>query len=135
MLTRYNPFTNLEKEIYDLFAFPHKTNWSPSIDVSEDATRILVEAELPGVNPEDVELTAENNTLTIKGKKSLRKTGNKESYLITERSTGFFTRSFSLPSSLEIDKIEANYNKGILTIEIPKQKEKIPKQIKINVSS
>ena len=135
MLTRYNPFINLEKEIYDLFAFPHKTNWSPSIDVSEDATRILVEAELPGVNPEDVELTAENNTLTIKGKKSLRKTGNKESYLITERSTGFFTRSFSLPSSLEIDKIEANYNKGILTIEIPKQKEKIPKQIKINVSS
>ena len=135
MLTRYNPFTNLEKEIYDLFAFPHKTNWSPSNDVSEDATRILVEAELPGVNPEDVELTAENNTLTIKGKKSLRKTGNKESYLITERSTGFFTRSFSLPSSLEIDKIEANYNKGILTIEIPKQKEKIPKQIKINVSS
>ena len=135
MLTRYNPFTNLEKEIYDLFAFPHKTSWLPSIDVSEDATRILVEAELPGVNPEDVELTVENNTLTIKGKKSLRKTGNKESYLITERSTGSFTRSFSLPSSLEIDKIEANYNKGILTIEIPKQKEKIPKQIKINISS
>jgi HSP20 family protein len=140
MLTRWNPFgeiSRVEREIYDLFAFPYRATscWTPSIDVSEDDARMLIEAEMPGIAPEDVELTVDDGILTLKGKKSLKKDGEKRGWIVTERACGSFTRSFALPSSIEIDGIRANYDKGILSVEIPKKPPKVPKQIKVNVSS
>ena len=140
MLTKWNLFgemNGLEREIYDLFAVPSWTLgcWTPSIDVSEDDTKMLIEAEMPGIAPEDVELTVNDGILTLKGKKSLKKDGEKRGWLVTERVGGPFTRSFALPSSIEIDGIRASYGKGVLLIEIPKKLPKVPKQIKVNISS
>lgn len=139
MLTRWNPFwemSRLEKDVFDLFAAPRRTaSWTPNIDMSEDEAKILIEAEMPGIAPEDVELTVDDGILTLKGKKLLNKSGDKKGYLMTERSGGSFTRSFALPSSIEIDQIHASYDKGILSIEIPKKPPKVPKQIKVNISS
>jgi HSP20 family protein len=137
MLTRWNPFgemSRLEREIYDLFATPSWTSgrWTPSIDVSEDDGKMLIEAEMPGIAPEDVELTVDDGILTLKGKKSLKKDGEKRGWLMTERASGSFMRSFALPSSTEIDGIQASYDKGVLLVEIPKKPPKVPKQIKVN---
>jgi len=138
MLTRWNPFwemSRFEKDVFDLFAAPRRTaSWTPNIDMLEDETKILIEAEMPGIALEDVELTVDDGILTLKGKKLLNKSGDKKGYLMMERSCGSFTRSFALPSSIEIDQIHASYDKGILSIEVPKKPPKVPKQIKVNIS-
>jgi len=138
MLTRWNPFWEIgkfERDFCDLFSIPPKATWAPRIDISEDDSRILIEAEIPGLAPEDVELVVEDGILTLKGKKSLKKDQDKRSFLVSERASGSFTRSFTLPSSIEINEIRASYDKGMLIVEVPKKPPKIPKKIKINISS
>ena len=98
------------------------SNWSPAVDVRETDQELALELELPGIKPDEVELTAENGVLTVRGEKtSERKEGDENSrYHVVERSYGNFTRSFQLPQGIDESKIEADYNNGILTIHIPK---------------
>jgi len=108
------------------------TNWSPAVDVSESASELRLEIELPGIRPDDVEITAENNVMTVRGEKRGERTEGEDSrYHLVERSYGSFTRSFQLPQGLDESKIEAEANNGILSIRIPKAALPQPRRIEI----
>jgi HSP20 family protein len=94
----------------------------------------VLKAELPGINPDDVEIRVEDNTLYLKGQRKFEKEVKEQNYHRVERSYGTFTRTFSLPNSVDADKVAANYKDGVLTLTMPKKEEAKPKTIKINVS-
>lgn len=108
------------------------TTFTPAVDIRENQNELSLDVELPGLNPSDVEITADNGVLTIRGEKHTeRKEGDDSRYHIVERSYGSFLRSFQLPQGLDESKIEANYNNGILSIHIPKSALAQPKKIQI----
>lgn len=108
------------------------TTFTPAVDIRENQNELSLDVELPGLDPNDVEITAENGVLTIRGEKQTeRKEGDDSRYHIVERSYGSFLRSFQLPNGLDESKIEANYNNGILSIHIPKSALAQPKKIQI----
>jgi len=94
----------------------------------------VLKAELPGINPDEVEIRVEDNTLYLKGERKFEKEVKEQNYHRVERSYGTFTRSFSLPNSVDPDKVAANYKDGVLTLTMPKKEEAKPKTIKINVT-
>ncbi len=108
--------------------------WTPSVDIKEEANRYVVQADLPGVKPEDIEVTLQNGVLTIKGERQTEAKEERENYKRIERFYGSFFRRFSLPESVEEEKIEANYDKGVLTVSIPKKPEVQPKKISVKVA-
>lgn len=111
--------------------------WTPTVDVRESDNELSLEVELPGIRPEEVEITAENGVLMIRGeKRNERKEGDENSrYHMVERSYGSFMRSFQLPQGLDESKIEADYNDGILSIHIPKTALPQPRKIQIGRQS
>jgi HSP20 family protein len=108
--------------------------WAPPVDIFENGDNLVLKAELPGVNPDDVEIRVEDNTLYLKGERKFEKEVKEQSYHRVERSYGTFTRTFSLPNSIDADKVSANYKDGVLTLTMPKKEEAKPKTIKINVT-
>jgi len=102
------------------------------LDVTTTADALLVEAALPGVKPEDVEITVENDTLTIRGKTSEEKTSEDGSYLVQEIRRGSFSRSVTLPKGLESDKAEATFEHGVLGLRIPRAEQVKSRQIRIS---
>lgn len=109
------------------------TFWGPAVDIVEQDDAYIVEAELPGLTKNDVKISIEGNILTIRGEKRQEKKSEERNYHRTERVYGSFTRSFTLPSSVKTDKIEAHYQNGVLTITLPKVEEAKPKAIEVNV--
>ncbi len=109
-------------------------SWAPAVDVLEQEGNIVLKAELPGVDPKDVDIRVENNTLTLRGERRFDNEVKRESFHRVERSYGAFARSFSLPSVVETEKIQAEYKDGILKVTLPKKEEAKPKQIAISVS-
>ena len=106
--------------------------WAPNVDIFENEGELLVKAELPGVDPKDVELNVENNVLTISGERKLEFEDKKENYHRVERAYGSFSRSFSLPRLIDEDKIAADYKDGVLTVHVPKHEKAKPRQIAIS---
>jgi HSP20 family protein len=109
-------------------------SWAPAVDILEQDGNIVLKAELPGVDPKDVDVRVENNTLTLKGERKADHEVKKENYHRVERSYGTFTRSFSLPNVVDTEKIKAEYRDGVLNVTLPTKEEAKPKQISINVS-
>jgi HSP20 family protein len=109
------------------------TAWTPAVDIAEHEDEYVVKVELPGVNKEDVKITLESNILTIRGEKKQEKETKKENYQRIERSYGSFQRSFTLPTTVKSEKIDAVYKDGILQIALPKAEEAKPKQIEVKV--
>jgi HSP20 family protein len=111
--------------------------WSPAVDVREGENELTLEVELPGIKPEEVEITADKGVLTIRGEKhSERKEGEENSrYHLVERTYGSFTRSFQLPQGLNDEEIQASYNDGILSVRIPKTALPQPRKIQIGRQS
>lgn len=106
--------------------------WSPAVDVREDQQEITMDVELPGVKPDDVEMTCDNGLLTIRGQKSAeRKEGDESEYHLIERSYGSFSRSFRLPKGVDESKITADFNNGVLEVHVPKAALPQPKKINI----
>ena len=103
------------------------------VDVREDADHIYVEAELPGFRKEDVDITLENNTLTIQGERKFEKEEKEENFHRIERRYGSFVRTFKLPNTVDAEKVEASYDKGILKITLAKRAEAKPRQIKVGI--
>ena len=95
----------------------------------------LVKADLPEVQPEDLDIRVENNVLTIRGERKFEKKENENNYLRVERTYGAFSRSFSLANTVNAEAIKAEYKNGVLELHIPKREEAKPKQIKVNVST
>ncbi len=109
-------------------------NWAPPVDIYETDQDLVLKAELPGVDAKDVEVRVEDNTLFLKGQRNIRKEVKEENYHRVERSYGAFSRTFALPSSIDADKVTAEYKDGVLTLTMPKRQEAKPKTIKINLS-
>ena len=109
-------------------------SWAPAVDIYEQNGSIVLQAELPGLDPKDVDVRVENNVLTLRGQRKLDETVNKDNYHRVERSYGSFTRSFTLPSIVDTEKIQANYKDGVLRLTLPTKEEAKPKQIAINVA-
>jgi len=108
--------------------------WAPAVDICENENNIVLKAELPGVDPKDVEVRVEDNTLYLKGERKFEKDTKEENYHRIERSYGSFARSFALPNSIDAEKVAAEYQDGLLTLTLPKREETKPKTIKINIS-
>jgi HSP20 family protein len=109
------------------------TTWSPAVDIAEHDDQYIVKMELPGVSKEEVKITLESNILTIRGEKKQEKETKKENYHRVERSYGSFQRSFTLPTTVKSDRIDAAFKDGILSISLPKAEEAKPKQIEVKV--
>jgi HSP20 family protein len=109
-------------------------SWAPAVDIYEHEGNIVLTAELPGVDPKDVDIRLENNVLTLRGERKWSKDVDRENYHRVERSYGSFTRSFTLPNVVDTEKIKADFKDGMLRLTLPKREEARPKQIAINVS-
>jgi HSP20 family protein len=110
-----------------------KREWLPSLDVAETKDDIVVKAEVPGMDPKDVEISLSNGVLTIKGEKKHEREEKEEDYHLIERSYGAFTRSVQLPAEVQSNKVNASYKNGILKVTLPKSEEAKIKEIKIKV--
>lgn len=107
--------------------------WNPAVDVSETEECVFVKAELPGLEAKDIDVSLMGDRLTIKGEKTKEEEKKGESFHSVERYSGSFQRSFRLPSTVQMDKVEATFEKGVLTVKLPKTEEAKSKEIKINV--
>ena len=135
------PMFGLRREIDRLFedTFGRDTTrgsgWVPPVDVREDAKEIVLEIELPGIRPEDVEVTAENGVLTVRGEKQSRSTEDTQGrYHVVERTYGSFSRSFQLPNGVDERQIEAEFVDGLLQVRVPKAALVQPRRIEIRNS-
>ena len=146
-IIRWDPFRNvatLQDRINRLFedSFPRSRNidedismceWKPSVDIYETEEGIVIKAELPGVNKEDVSVEVKNNILTLKGERFVDKEIDEDKYYRRERCFGTFHRTFTLQDTVLPDKIKAKFRNGVLEIEVPKPEEEKPRQISVNV--
>lgn len=111
------------------------TTWAPAVDILENENELILRADLPAINEQDLDIRVENNTLTIRGERKFEKEEKEENYLRVERSYGAFSRSFALPNTVNTDAIRAEYKNGVLSVQMPKRAEAKPKQVKIGVTS
>src|ERR1039458_710990 len=109
------------------------SSFAPAVDVYEDEHNVTLKIELPGIDEKDIDVRIENNTLTVHGERKIEKEEKEENYRRVERQYGSFTRTFTLPSTVNHDNVQANYDKGVLKVNLPKKAEAKPKQIKVNV--
>jgi len=114
---------------------PAWTTWAPAVDIYETPNELVVKADLPDVNEKDIDVRVENNLLTIRGERKFDKSVAEDNYLRVERTYGAFSRSFSLPNTVNAESIRAEYKNGVLTVNLPKREESKPRQVKVNVTS
>ena len=143
-IVKYDPFRELnafQNELNRLFsgAFPRgfsqeemsRGGWNPSVDIYESKDQLVLEADLPGMKREDVEVSIENNVITLKGERKFEKTDEGDNYHRVERSYGSFTRSFTLPNTVSAEGAEADFSNGILRVSLPKREEIKARKIEI----
>ena len=147
VITRWDPFrefTTLQDRMNRLFRDSFSegrdealttTSFAPAVDVYEDEHQITLKIEVPGIEEKDIDVRIENNTLTVHGERKFEKEEKEENYRRVERQYGSFTRSFTLPNTVNTENVQANYDKGVLKIKLAKKAEAKPKQIKVNVGS
>ena len=145
-ITRWDPFHNLstlQEQVNRLFegSLPSRsdqsalTTWAPAVDIYETENELVLKADLPDVNEKDLDIRIESNILTIKGERKFEEKVKEDNYLRVERTYGSFSRSFSLPSTVDNGSIKAEYKNGVLTVELPKRAESKPRSVKINVNT
>jgi HSP20 family protein len=142
MITRWEPFRDLARlqdEVSRLFDdrtyhAGESIGWTPACDVYEDEEAVTLRFDLAGVDPKDVDVRFENGVLTVKGERKLEKEERRENYHRVERSYGTFTRSFSLPGSLDAERIMAETKHGVLSVTLPKKAEAKPRAIQVKVT-
>jgi HSP20 family protein len=144
-ITRFEPFrgiANLQDQFNRLFhesfrGLPEEsavTAWAPAVDIYETPNELVVKADLPEVNEKEIDIRVENNLLTIRGERKFEKSVSEENYLRVERTYGAFSRSFSLPNTVNSEAIHAEYKNGVLTVTVPKREESKPRQVKVTVN-
>ncbi|MFZ0805229.1 MAG: Hsp20/alpha crystallin family protein [Candidatus Sulfotelmatobacter sp.] len=148
VLTRFEPFrefATLQDRINRVFRDSYASgdrdealttsSFAPAVDVYEDEHKVVLKIEVPGIEEKDIDVRVENNTLTVHGERKIEKEEKEENYRRVERQYGSFTRTFTLPPTVDAENVSANYDKGVLNISLPKKAEAKPKQIKVNVGS
>lgn len=153
-ITRFAPFRsplsdvallqNRLNSIFQDFSWPTSQSGSeslatgsfvPAVDIYEDAQKVVVKLEVPGIKQEDLDVKVENNTLTVKGERKFESQEKEENFHRIERRYGSFYRAFTLPSTVDTENVGANYTAGVLKLELKKKPEAQPKQIKVNVAA
>ncbi len=147
VVTRWDPFrelASLQNRVNSLFQDYGRSgqdeltatgSFVPPVDVYEDEHKVTLKLEVPGINQDDVDVRLENNTLTVSGERKFEKEEKEENFHRIERRYGSFARSFTLPNTLDPESVTANYENGVLKIELAKRAEAKPKQIKVNIGS
>lgn len=144
-ITRWDPYREvvaLQNRVNSLFRDMNGDNdplttasFVPAVDIYEDTDKVVLKLEVPGIDQKDLDVRVENHTLTVKGERKFEAEEKEKNFHRIERSYGSFFRAFSLPSTVETDHVQANYNAGVLKLELKKKPEAQPKQIKINVAA
>ena len=142
-ITRWDPFRDvvaLQNRVNSLFREMNEgdnplsaASFVPAVDVYEDAKKVVLKLEVPGMEEKDLDIRVENNTLTVKGERKLEKEEKEENFHRIERRYGSFYRAFTIPSTVDTENVQASYNAGVLKLELNKKPEAQPKQIKVNV--
>jgi HSP20 family protein len=146
-IVRFDPFRDLaqmQDRINRIFGEAYRRtddddvlkggDWTPAVDIYENKEHeIVLRAELPGLKREDIDIRVENSTLTVRGERKQEQDVTKDHYHRIERSYGTFTRSFSLPSTVDTEKVSAAFADGILTVTLPTRAEAKPRQIQVQV--
>ena len=109
------------------------SNFAPPVDVYEDEHGITLKIEVPGIDEKEIDVSVENNTLTVRGQRRFEKDEKEENFQRVERMYGSFTRSFTLPNTVDLEQVTAHYDKGVLKVRLAKRAEAKPKQIKVNI--
>ena len=148
LLTRWDPFrefVTLQDRMNRLFRDSYgpegreealtSTTFAPPVDVYEDEHNVTLKIEVPGIEEKDIDVRIENNTLTVHGERKFEKEEKEENYRRVESQYGSFTRTFTLPNTVDPESVQADYDKGVLKIKLAKRAEAKPKQIKVNVGS
>jgi HSP20 family protein len=145
VLTRFAPtreFSTLQDRLNRLYrdSFSNEealsnTGFAPPVDVYEDEHHVTLKIEVPGIDEKDIDVRLENRTLTVHGERKFEKEEKEENFRRVERQYGSFSRSFTLPTTVDSENVKANYDKGILNIKLAKKAESKPKQIKVSVGS
>jgi HSP20 family protein len=140
---KYRPFADFDDErslrllqdsVNRLFSEePSARPWAPPVDVLENENELVLTADLPGIQQEDIDVRVEDGTLTIKGKRDFAQEDKAKGYHRIERSYGSFVRCFSLPDSVDPEKIGADYKNGVLTVSVAKKEIAKPRAVKVNV--
>jgi HSP20 family protein len=146
LLTRWEPFREyspMQERMNRLFRESYSpegpeealttTSVAPPVDIYEDEHKITLKIEVPGIDEKDIDVRIEGNTLTVHGERKLEKDEKEENFRRVERQYGSFTRSFTLPGSVDSGQVSADYDKGVLKINLAKKAEAKPKQIKVNI--
>jgi HSP20 family protein len=141
-ITRWDPFREvvaLQNRMNSLFRDMNENesplttaSFVPAVDIYEDAKKVVLKLEVPGMEEKDLDIRVENNTLTVKGERKFEKDEKEENFHRIERRYGTFYRSFTLPSTVDTENVQASYGAGILKLELNKKPEAQPKQIKVN---
>src|ERR1700741_787403 len=141
-ITRWDPFRDvvaLQNRVNSLFRemsegdSPLTTaSFVPAVDIYEDTKKVVLKLEVPGMEEKDLDIRVENNTLTVKGERKFEKDEKEENFHRIERRYGSFYRSFTLPTTVDTENVQASYNAGILKLDLNKKPEAQPKQIKVN---
>jgi HSP20 family protein len=146
-ITRWDRFRNissLQDEVNRLFenSFPGNrgdnsalTTWAPAVDIYETENELVLKADLPDINEKDLDIRVENNMLTVRGERKFEQNVKEDNYLRIERTYGAFSRSFSLPNTVNPETIGAEYKNGVLTVTLPKREESKPRQVKVTVNA
>ncbi|MFN7947626.1 MAG: Hsp20/alpha crystallin family protein [Blastocatellia bacterium] len=140
----FNELRSLQEDFNRTFgtAFPRlfgeegltSGKWMPSVDIREGENEIVLEADLPGLKPGDFELSVENRVLALKGERKFEKQSDTDNYHRVERSYGSFTRTFTLPSTVNVDAVSADFRDGVLRVVLPKKEEVKARQIQVKVT-
>ena len=136
MMTLRNDFDRLFENFMDLPQFQENRdlNWGLALDVTENENNFTIKASVPGINPDDIDITLSDNVLTIKGEFKEEHNVEEEKYHLRERRYGSFGRSVTLPVMVNAEAVEANYSDGVLTLTVPKAEEVKPKRISIKAN-
>ena len=147
LMTRWEPFremTNLQSTLNRILSSEYAQTgddlmtsgtFLPPVDIYEDENQFKLHFEVPGMNEKDIDIRLENNTLTVRGERKFENEQKEENFRRVERRYGTFNRSFTLPNTVDAEKVQAHYENGILTLQLAKRAEAKPKQIKINIGS
>src|ERR1700683_3537766 len=148
VITRWDPlreFATIQDRMNRLFRDSYgnegreealsNTAFAPPVDVYEDEHGVTLKIEVPGIDENDIDVRIENNTLTVHGERKFEKEEKEENYRRVERQYGSFTRTFSLPNTVDQESVQADYDKGVLKVKLTKKAEAKPKQIQVNVGS
>jgi HSP20 family protein len=138
-LSQYDPLSNFpatsrtfEDAVARMLNEPRGARpWSPSVDIFETENELILKADLPDVKLEDIEVRVENQTLTLKGERKFEKDESNRGFHRIERQYGTFVRSFTVPASVDAERVAAEYKNGVLTVRLPKKEAAKPRQVKI----